>query len=126
MSINDRFAAMVPDLLTRHGFDVVLQTFTEGAGDDYTDTDGSWGDTKTLRAVWDKPPSQGSERLDQGRAQSQNRLALLVSYDAALKNTQTVTNKRISYDGTYYNIASVGMIGDKVALSLTLEDGVAQ
>jgi len=117
---------MLPGMLSRLGFDVTLQSYAAGAGGDFSDTDGTWSDVATFSAVWDTSSGFGSERLGDGRAQSQSRLGMLIAYRSDLKDAASVGNKRISYNGTTYNIAAAQIVGDRVGIRLTLEDGSAQ
>lgn len=123
MSINTRMAARVADMLERYGFNVTLES-SSSTGDDFDDGAPTWSTTATLRALWGSA-LLGQENRGDARPESKGRTTLIVSYTAHLKDNSTLSNKRIAFNGTNYNPAAVSMIGDKVALMLTLEDGVA-
>lgn len=125
MSINTELAPFLIEVLETDGFSVTLEAATAGAGGDFNDSDESWTSVASFYAVWDTSSQYGSERLTDGRGQSQSRLGMLIAYRSDLKDAASVGRKRISYNGTAYNIAATQIIGDQIGLRLTLEDGVA-
>jgi hypothetical protein len=122
MSINTRLASSLIDMLSRHGFDVLLQYRVDASGD-FDTTSVSFTNYATVRAVW-YSDGAGDERAADGRPASEAKLYMLISYLDELKDTQRASKYRVVYNGVAYGITGGVVIGDKVAIRLTLMDGV--